>query len=153
MPKETFNRSKPHLNRGPFGHVDHGTTTLTAAIAAVLSAKGLCEARSVDTIDNAHKEIERGITINTSTIEYETENRTYAHVECPGHADYVKNMVTGAAQLDGAKLVVASTDGPTPKTREHIRLGRQVAVPRIDVFMNKVDLVDDEELLELVELE
>src|SRR5690554_6379940 len=153
MTKETFNRSKPNLNIGTVGHVDHGTTTLTAAIAAVLSAKGFCEARSIDTIDNAHKEIERGITINTSNIEYETENRDYAHVDCPGHADYVKNMVTGAAQMDGAILVVASTDGPTPQTREHILLGRQVGVPRIVVFMNKVDLVDDEELLELVELE
>ncbi|WP_299206895.1 elongation factor Tu [Brumimicrobium sp.] len=153
MAKETFNRSKPHLNIGTLGHVDHGKTTLTAAIAAVLSAKGFCEARSFDTIDNAPEEKERGITINTSHIEYETENRHYAHVDCPGHADYVKNMVTGAAQMDGAILVVASTDGPMPQTREHILLGRQVGVPRIVVFMNKVDLVDDEELLELVELE
>ncbi|HLV41348.1 MAG TPA: elongation factor Tu [Brumimicrobium sp.] len=153
MAKETFNRSKPHLNIGTIGHVDHGKTTLTAAIAAVLSAKGFCEARSFDTIDNAPEEKERGITINTSHIEYETENRHYAHVDCPGHADYVKNMVTGAAQMDGAILVVASTDGPMPQTREHILLGRQVGIPRIVVFMNKVDLVDDEELLELVEME
>ncbi|WP_107038388.1 elongation factor Tu [Brumimicrobium mesophilum] len=153
MAKETFNRSKPHLNIGTIGHVDHGKTTLTAAIAAVLSAKGLSEARSFDSIDNAPEEKERGITINTSHIEYETENRHYAHVDCPGHADYVKNMVTGAAQMDGAILVVAATDGPMPQTREHILLGRQVGIPRIVVFMNKVDLVDDEELLELVELE
>ncbi|HLW29583.1 MAG TPA: elongation factor Tu [Brumimicrobium sp.] len=153
MAKETFNRSKPHLNIGTIGHVDHGKTTLTAAIAAVLSARGFAEARSFDTIDNAPEEKERGITINTSHIEYETENRHYAHVDCPGHADYVKNMVTGAAQMDGAILVVASTDGPMPQTREHILLGRQVGIPRIVVFMNKVDLVDDEELLELVELE
>ena len=153
MAKETFNRSKPHLNIGTIGHVDHGKTTLTAAIAAVLSAKGFCEARSFDTIDNAPEEKERGITINTSHIEYETENRHYAHVDCPGHADYVKNMVTGAAQMDGAILVVAATDGPMPQTREHILLGRQVGIPRIVVFMNKVDLVDDEELLELVEME
>src|SRR5690554_6455723 len=153
MAKETFNRSKPHLNIGTLGHVDHGKTTLTAAIAAVLSEKGFCEARSFDTIDNAPEEKERGITINTSHIEYETENRHYAHVDCPGHADYVKNMVTGAAQMDGAILVVASTDGPMPQTREHILLRRQVGVPRIVVFMNKVDLVDDAELLELVELE
>src|SRR5690554_1083366 len=153
MAKETFERSKPHLNIGTIGHVDHGKTTLTAAIAAVLSTKGFAEARSFDTIDNAPEEKERGITINTSHIEYETENRHYAHVDCPGHADYVKNMVTGAAQMDGAILVVASTDGPMPQTREHILLGRQVGVPRIVVFMNKVDLVDDEELLELVELE
>jgi len=153
MAKETFNRSKPHLNIGTIGHVDHGKTTLTAAIAAVLSAKGFCEVRSFDSIDNAPEEKERGITINTSHIEYETENRHYAHVDCPGHADYVKNMVTGAAQMDGAILVVAATDGPMPQTREHILLGRQVGVPRIVVFMNKVDLVDDEELLELVELE
>ncbi|RYM32401.1 elongation factor Tu [Brumimicrobium glaciale] len=153
MAKETFNRSKPHLNIGTIGHVDHGKTTLTAAIAAVLSAKGFCQARSFDSIDNAPEEKERGITINTSHIEYETENRHYAHVDCPGHADYVKNMVTGAAQMDGAILVVAATDGPMPQTREHILLGRQVGIPRIVVFMNKVDLVDDEELLELVELE
>jgi elongation factor Tu len=153
MAKETFNRSKPHVNVGTIGHVDHGKTTLTAAIAAVLHKKGFAESRSFDTIDNAPEEKERGITINTSHIEYETDNRHYAHVDCPGHADYVKNMVTGAAQMDGAILVVAATDGPMPQTREHILLGRQVGVPRIVVFMNKVDLVDDEELLELVELE
>ncbi len=153
MAKENFNRSKPHVNIGTIGHVDHGKTTLTAAISAVLSGQGLAESRSFDTIDNAPEEKERGITINTSHIEYETTNRHYAHVDCPGHADYVKNMVTGAAQMDGAILVVAATDGPMPQTREHILLGRQVGVPRIVVFMNKVDLVDDEELLELVELE
>jgi elongation factor Tu len=153
MAKETFERSKPHVNIGTIGHVDHGKTTLTAAIASVLNKKGFAESRSFDTIDNAPEEKERGITINTSHIEYETDNRHYAHVDCPGHADYVKNMVTGAAQMDGAILVVAATDGPMPQTREHILLGRQVGVPRIVVFMNKVDLVDDEELLELVELE
>ena len=153
MAKETFERSKPHLNIGTIGHVDHGKTTLTAAISAVLSSQGLAESRDFDTIDNAPEEKERGITINTSHIEYETNNRHYAHVDCPGHADYVKNMVTGAAQMDGAILVVAATDGPMPQTREHILLGRQVGVPRIVVFMNKVDLVDDEELLELVEME
>jgi elongation factor Tu len=153
MAKEKFNRSKPHVNIGTIGHVDHGKTTLTAAISAVLHVKGFAQSRSFDTIDNAPEEKERGITINTSHIEYETENRHYAHVDCPGHADYVKNMVTGAAQMDGAILVVAATDGPMPQTREHILLGRQVGVPRIVVFMNKVDLVDDEELLELVELE
>lgn len=153
MAKETFERSKPHLNIGTIGHVDHGKTTLTAAISAVLSSQGLAESRDFDTIDNAPEEKERGITINTSHIEYETVNRHYAHVDCPGHADYVKNMVTGAAQMDGAILVVAATDGPMPQTREHILLGRQVGVPRIVVFMNKVDLVDDEELLELVEME
>ena len=153
MAKETFERSKPHLNIGTIGHVDHGKTTLTAAISAVLSGQGLAESRDFDTIDNAPEEKERGITINTSHIEYETVNRHYAHVDCPGHADYVKNMVTGAAQMDGAILVVAATDGPMPQTREHILLGRQVGVPRIVVFMNKVDLVDDEELLELVEME
>ena len=153
MAKETFNRSKPHVNIGTIGHVDHGKTTLTAAIASVLHKKGYAESRDFDTIDNAPEEKERGITINTSHIEYETDNRHYAHVDCPGHADYVKNMVTGAAQMDGAILVVAATDGPMPQTREHILLGRQVGVPRIVVFMNKVDLVDDEELLELVELE
>ena len=153
MAKETFERSKPHVNIGTIGHVDHGKTTLTAAISKVLSTTGLAESRDFDTIDNAPEEKERGITINTSHIEYETENRHYAHVDCPGHADYVKNMVTGAAQMDGAILVVAATDGPMPQTREHILLGRQVGVPRIVVFMNKVDLVDDEELLELVELE
>jgi elongation factor Tu len=153
MAKETFERSKPHVNIGTIGHVDHGKTTLTAAISSVLSRAGLAQSRDFDTIDNAPEEKERGITINTSHIEYETENRHYAHVDCPGHADYVKNMVTGAAQMDGAILVVAATDGPMPQTREHILLGRQVGVPRIVVFMNKVDLVDDEELLELVELE
>jgi elongation factor Tu len=151
MAKETFKRNKPHLNIGTIGHVDHGKTTLTAAITKVLSDKGFCEARAFDQIDNEEKE--RGITINTSHVEYETEKRHYAHVDCPGHADYVKNMVTGAAQMDGAILVVASTDGPMPQTREHILLCRQVNVPRIVVFMNKVDMVDDEELLELVELE
>ena len=153
MAKETFNRSKPHLNIGTIGHVDHGKTTLTAAISKVLSDKGLAEKRDFSTIDSAPEEKERGITINTSHIEYETENRHYAHVDCPGHADYVKNMVTGAAQMDGAILVCAATDGPMPQTREHILLCRQVNVPRIVVFMNKVDMVDDAELLELVELE
>ena len=153
MAKETFNRSKPHVNIGTIGHVDHGKTTLTAAITKVLSEKGLSETRDFDTIDNAPEEKERGITINTSHVEYETENRHYAHVDCPGHADYVKNMITGAAQMDGAILVVAATDGPMPQTREHILLARQVNVPAIVVFMNKVDLVDDEELLELVEME
>ncbi|MFA5574775.1 MAG: elongation factor Tu [Brumimicrobium sp.] len=153
MAKETFTRSKPHLNIGTIGHVDHGKTTLTAAISSVLSKKGLAEARDYEKIDNAPEERERGITINTSHIEYETENRHYAHVDCPGHADYVKNMVTGAAQMDGAILVVAATDGPMPQTREHILLGRQVGVPRIVVFLNKMDLVDDPELLELVEME
>ena len=153
MAKETFNRNKPHLNIGTIGHVDHGKTTLTAAISKVLSDKGLGEARDFSSIDSAPEEKERGITINTAHIEYETENRHYAHVDCPGHADYVKNMVTGAAQMDGAILVVAATDGPMPQTREHILLCRQVNVPRIVVFMNKVDMVDDAELLELVELE
>ena len=153
MAKETFDRSKPHVNIGTIGHVDHGKTTLTAAISSVLSAQGLAETRDFSSIDNAPEEKERGITINTSHIEYETANRHYAHVDCPGHADYVKNMVTGAAQMDGAILVVAATDGPMPQTREHILLGRQVGVPRIVVFMNKVDMVDDEELLELVEME
>ena len=153
MAKENFNRSKPHLNIGTIGHVDHGKTTLTAAITKVLSDKGYCQARSFDQIDNAPEEKERGITINTSHVEYETANRHYAHVDCPGHADYVKNMVTGAAQMDGAILVVAATDGPMPQTREHILLGRQVGVPRMVVFMNKVDMVDDPELLELVEME
>ena len=153
MAKETFNRSKPHLNIGTIGHVDHGKTTLTAAISKVLSDKGLAEKRDFSAIDAAPEEKERGITINTSPIEYETENRHYAHVDCPGHADYVKNMVTGAAQMDGAILVCAATDGPMPQTREHILLCRQVNVPRIVVFMNKVDMVDDPELLELVELE
>ncbi len=153
MAKENFDRSKPHVNIGTIGHVDHGKTTLTAAISAVLSSQGLAETRDFSSIDNAPEEKERGITINTSHIEYETTNRHYAHVDCPGHADYVKNMVTGAAQMDGAILVVAATDGPMPQTREHILLGRQVGVPRIVVFMNKVDMVDDEELLELVEME
>ena len=153
MAKENFNRSKPHVNIGTIGHVDHGKTTLTAAISSVLSNQGLAEARDFTSIDNAPEEKERGITINTAHIEYETANRHYAHVDCPGHADYVKNMVTGAAQMDGAILVVAATDGPMPQTREHILLGRQVGVPRLVVFMNKVDMVDDEELLELVEME
>lgn len=153
MAKEKFDRSKPHVNIGTIGHVDHGKTTLTAAITKVLADKGLSAARSFDSIDNAPEEKERGITINTSHVEYETANRHYAHVDCPGHADYVKNMVTGAAQMDGAILVVASTDGPMPQTREHILLARQVGVPRIVVFMNKVDMVDDAELLDLVEME
>jgi elongation factor Tu len=153
MAKATFDRSKPHLNIGTIGHVDHGKTTLTAAITKVLSEKGLADIRDFSTIDNAPEEKERGITINTSHVEYQTENRHYAHVDCPGHADYVKNMVTGAAQMDGAILVVAATDGPMPQTREHILLARQVGVPAIVVFMNKVDLVDDPELLELVEME
>lgn len=153
MAKETFNRSKPHLNIGTIGHVDHGKTTLTAAITKVLADAGFSEAKAYDQIDNAPEERERGITINTSHVEYETANRHYAHVDCPGHADYVKNMVTGAAQMDGAILVVAATDGPMPQTREHILLCRQVNVPRIVVFMNKVDMVDDAELLELVEME
>ena len=153
MAKEIFNRNKPHLNIGTIGHVDHGKTTLTAAITKVLSDAGYCQAKSFDQIDNAPEEKERGITINTSHVEYETKNRHYAHVDCPGHADYVKNMVTGAAQMDGAILVVAATDGPMPQTREHILLGRQVGIPRMVVFMNKVDMVDDEELLELVEME
>ena len=153
MAKETFNRNKPHLNIGTIGHVDHGKTTLTAAITKVLADAGLSEARAYDQIDNAPEEKERGITINTSHVEYQTEGRHYAHVDCPGHADYVKNMVTGAAQMDGAILVVAATDGPMPQTREHILLCRQVNVPRIVVFLNKCDMVDDEELLELVEME
>ena len=153
MAKETFDRSKPHLNIGTIGHVDHGKTTLTAAITKVLADAGFSEAKSFDQIDNAPEEKERGITINTSHVEYQTANRHYAHVDCPGHADYVKNMVTGAAQMDGAILVVAATDGPMPQTREHILLGRQVGVPRIVVFLNKADMVDDEELLELVEME
>ena len=153
MAKETFDRSKPHLNIGTIGHVDHGKTTLTAAITKVLADAGFSEARSFDQIDNAPEEKERGITINTSHVEYQTENRHYAHVDCPGHADYVKNMVTGAAQMDGAILVVAATDGPMPQTREHILLGRQVGIPRLVVFLNKADMVDDEELLELVEME
>ena len=153
MAKETFNRNKPHLNIGTIGHVDHGKTTLTAAITKVLAEKGLAEMKDFSSIDSAPEEKERGITINTAHVEYETVNRHYAHVDCPGHADYVKNMVTGAAQMDGAILVVAATDGPMPQTREHILLCRQVNVPRIVVFMNKVDMVDDAELLELVELE
>ena len=153
MAKETFQRGKPHLNIGTIGHVDHGKTTLTAAITTVLATDGLAAKQDFDAIDNAPEEKERGITINTSHVEYETENRHYAHVDCPGHADYVKNMVTGAAQMDGAILVVAATDGPMPQTREHILLARQVGVPRLVVFMNKVDMVDDEELLELVDME
>ncbi len=153
MAKETFDRSKPHLNIGTIGHVDHGKTTLTAAITKVLSDAGFSEARSFDSIDNAPEEKERGITINTSHVEYQTANRHYAHVDCPGHADYVKNMVTGAAQMDGAIIVVAATDGPMPQTREHILLGRQVGIPRIVAFLNKADMVDDDELLELVEME
>jgi elongation factor Tu len=153
MAKENFDRSKPHVNIGTIGHVDHGKTTLTAAITVVLSKAGGAQVRSFDTIDNAPEEKERGITINTSHVEYETASRHYAHVDCPGHADYVKNMVTGAAQMDGAILVVAATDGPMPQTREHILLGRQVGIPRMVVFMNKVDMVDDPELLELVEME
>jgi elongation factor Tu len=153
MAKEKFDRSKPHVNIGTIGHVDHGKTTLTAAITKVLAAKGLSEIKSFDSIDSAPEEKERGITINTAHVEYQTETRHYAHVDCPGHADYVKNMVTGAAQMDGAILVVAATDGPMPQTREHILLARQVGVPRIVVFMNKVDLVDDPELLDLVEME
>jgi len=153
MAKETFDRSKPHVNVGTIGHVDHGKTTLTAAITQVLSKKGLAAVRDFASIDNAPEEKERGITINTSHVEYSTEKRHYAHVDCPGHADYVKNMVTGAAQMDGAILVVAATDGPMPQTREHILLARQVGVPALVVFMNKVDLVDDPELLDLVEME
>jgi elongation factor Tu len=153
MAKETFDRSKPHVNVGTIGHVDHGKTTLTAAITQVLSKKGLAAVRDFSSIDNAPEEKERGITINTSHVEYATDKRHYAHVDCPGHADYVKNMVTGAAQMDGAILVVAATDGPMPQTREHILLARQVGVPALVVFMNKVDLVDDAELLDLVEME
>ena len=153
MAKENFNRTKPHLNIGTIGHVDHGKTTLTAAITTCLAKAGLSELRSFDSIDNAPEEKERGITINTSHVEYETANRHYAHVDCPGHADCVKNMVTGAAQMDGAILVVAATDGPMPQTREHILLGRQVGIPRLVVFLNKADMVDDEELMELVDME
>ncbi|MCW3122937.1 MAG: translation elongation factor Tu [Flavipsychrobacter sp.] len=153
MAKETFKREKPHVNIGTIGHVDHGKTTLTAAITTILSSKGLAEKRGYDEIDAAPEEKERGITINTAHVEYATVNRHYAHVDCPGHADYVKNMITGAAQMDGAILVVAATDGPMPQTREHILLARQVGVPRMVIFMNKVDLVDDEEILELVEME
>ena len=153
MSKETFKRDKPHVNVGTIGHVDHGKTTLTAAITTILSSRGLAEAKKYDEIDAAPEEKERGITINTAHVEYATANRHYAHVDCPGHADYVKNMITGAAQMDGAILVVAATDGPMPQTKEHILLARQVGVPRIVVFMNKVDLVDDPELLKLVEME
>ncbi|RYZ83824.1 MAG: elongation factor Tu, partial [Proteobacteria bacterium] len=153
MAKESFKREKPHVNVGTIGHVDHGKTTLTAAITSILSKKGLAEAKKYDEIDGAPEEKERGITINTAHVEYQTANRHYAHVDCPGHADYVKNMITGAAQMDGAILVVAATDGPMPQTKEHILLARQVGVPRIVVFMNKVDLVEDPELLELVEME
>ncbi|HVT87156.1 MAG TPA: elongation factor Tu [Chitinophagaceae bacterium] len=153
MSKETFKRDKPHLNVGTIGHIDHGKTTLTAAITTILSKKGLAEAKKYDEIDAAPEEKERGITINTAHVEYQTANRHYAHVDCPGHADYVKNMITGAAQMDGAILVVAATDGPMPQTKEHILLARQVGVPRMVVFMNKVDLVDDPELLDLVEME
>ncbi|MCQ2369682.1 MAG: elongation factor Tu [Paludibacteraceae bacterium] len=153
MAKEKFDRSKAHVNIGTIGHVDHGKTTLTAAITTVLAKKGLSEMKSFDQIDNAPEEKERGITINTSHVEYETANRHYAHVDCPGHADYVKNMVTGAAQMDGAIIVVAATDGPMPQTREHILLARQVNVPRLVVFMNKCDMVDDAEMLDLVEME
>jgi elongation factor Tu len=153
MAKDKFDRSKPHVNIGTIGHVDHGKTTLTAAITTVLAKRGLSEVKSFDQIDNAPEEKERGITINTSHVEYKTENRHYAHVDCPGHADYVKNMVTGAAQMDGAIIVVAATDGPMPQTREHILLARQVNVPRLVVFMNKCDMVDDPEMLDLVEME
>jgi len=153
MAKEKFDRSKPHVNIGTIGHVDHGKTTLTAAITKVLAKQGLAEERSFDSIDNAPEEKERGITINTAHVEYQTKNRHYAHIDCPGHADYIKNMVTGAAQMDGAIIVVAATDGPMPQTREHILLARQVNVPKIVVFINKVDLVDDPEMLDLVEME
>ena len=153
MAKEKFERTKPHVNIGTIGHVDHGKTTLTAAITMVLAKEGLSEVKSFDQIDNAPEEKERGITINTAHVEYETKNRHYAHVDCPGHADYVKNMVTGAAQMDGAIIVVAATDGPMPQTREHILLARQVNVPRLVVFLNKCDMVDDEEMFELVEME
>ena len=153
MAKEVFQRTKPHVNIGTIGHVDHGKTTLTAAITKVLASKGLSELKSFDQIDNAPEEKERGITINTAHVEYQTENRHYAHVDCPGHADYVKNMVTGAAQMDGAILVVAATDGPMPQTNEHVLLAKQVNVPKMVVFLNKVDLVDDEEMLDLVEME
>ena len=153
MAKEKFKRSKPHLNIGTIGHVDHGKTTLTAAITMMQANKGLSEVRSFDSIDNAPEEKERGITIQTAHVEYETANRHYAHVDCPGHADYIKNMITGAAQMDGAILVVSAADGPMPQTREHVLLARQVNVPSIVVFMNKTDQVDDEELIELVEME
>ena len=153
MAKEAFKRDKPHVNVGTIGHVDHGKTTLTAAITSVLAKKGMAEARAYDSIDNAPEEKERGITINTAHVEYQSEKRHYAHVDCPGHADYVKNMITGAAQMDGAILVVSAADGPMPQTREHILLARQVGVPSIVVFLNKVDMVDDPELLDLVEME
>src|SRR6185503_8310552 len=153
MAKEKFNRNKPHLNIGTIGHVDHGKTTLSSAITNVLAKQGLAQARSYDTIDNAPEEKERGVTINISHIEYQTANRHYAHIDCPGHADYIKNMITGAAQMDGAILVVSAADGPMPQTREHILLARQVNVPRIVVFMNKCDQVEDKELLDLVEME
>ncbi len=153
MAKEKFERTKPHVNIGTIGHVDHGKTTLTAAITMTLAKEGKATLRTFDSIDNAPEEKERGITIATAHVEYETDNRHYAHVDCPGHADYVKNMITGAAQMDGAILVVSAADGPMPQTREHILLARQVGVPAIVVFLNKVDMVDDEELLELVELE
>ena len=153
MSKETFKRDKPHVNVGTIGHIDHGKTTLTAAITTILATKGFAQAKKYDEIDAAPEEKERGITINTAHVEYETDNRHYAHVDCPGHADYVKNMITGAAQMDGAILVVAATDGPMPQTKEHILLARQVGVPKVVVFMNKVDLVDDLELLDLVEME
>jgi elongation factor Tu len=153
MAKEAFNRSKPHVNIGTIGHVDHGKTTLTAAITNILAKKGLATAKNYAEIDNSPEEKERGITINTTHIEYQTEKRHYAHVDCPGHADYIKNMITGAAQMDGAILVVSAADGPMPQTREHILLARQVGVPALVVFLNKVDMVDDKELLELVELE
>src|SRR5246500_3050876 len=153
MAKDKFERSKPHVNVGTIGHVDHGKTTLTAAITTVLAEKGMAQATRYDQIDNAPEEKERGITINTAHVEYSTEKRHYAHVDCPGHADYVKNMITGAAQMDGAILVVSAADGPMPQTREHILLARQVGVPSLVVYMNKVDMVDDPELLDLVELE
>ena len=153
MAKEAFKRDKPHINVGTIGHVDHGKTTLTAAITSVLAKKGMAEVRAYDSIDNAPEEKERGITINTAHVEYQSDKRHYAHVDCPGHADYVKNMITGAAQMDGAILVVSAADGPMPQTREHILLARQVGVPAIVVFLNKVDMVDDPELLDLVEME
>src|SRR6201997_5347387 len=153
MSKETFKRDKPHVNVGTIGHIDHGKTTLTAAITTILSKKGMAEAKRYDQIDAAPEEKERGITINTAHVEYQTDNRHYAHVDCPGHADYVKNMITGAAQMDGAILVVSAADGPMPQTREHILLARQVEVPAMVVYLNKVDMMDDEELLELVEME
>ena len=153
MAKEAFKRDKPHINVGTIGHVDHGKTTLTAAITSVLAKKGFAEVRAYDSIDNAPEEKERGITINTAHVEYQSDKRHYAHVDCPGHADYVKNMITGAAQMDGAILVVSAADGPMPQTREHILLARQVGVPAIVVFLNKVDMVDDPELLDLVEME